>query len=166
MSLLRRHYLDGAPVFVTAVCDGRRPLLRADATRSLLLEAMREARAGIPYRMLGWVILADHFHWLLRLEDPRALPRLIHTVKLRVVHRCGWGGRLWQRRYYDHHIRDGDDLRRHLDYIHYNPVKHGWARAPAAYRWSSFHAYVERGQYPRDWGTTDPGLEDCPHTGE
>ncbi len=81
-------------------------------------------------------------------------------VKLRVARRCGRAGTFWQRRYWDHHIRDRDDLRRHLDYIHFNPVRHGCASAPADHRWSSFRAYVARGRYPATWGEADPGIED------
>jgi len=58
---------------------------------------------------------------------------------------------IWQRRFYEHTIRDEDDLIRHVEYIHYNPVKHGLASCPKDWPWSSFHRYVERGIYPEDW---------------
>src|SRR3546814_19294976 len=65
-------------------------------------------------------------------------------------------GRLWQRRYFDHVIRDADDFARHLDYLHFNPVKHGLVRRAADWRWSSFGAWAARGVYDVDWGNGAP----------
>ncbi|HET6656041.1 MAG TPA: transposase, partial [Gammaproteobacteria bacterium] len=61
---------------------------------------------------------------------------------------------VWQPRYWEHAIRDDDDLRRHLDYIHYNPVKHGYAKVPGDWQWSSFAKFVRQGWYVPDWGGT------------
>ena len=58
---------------------------------------------------------------------------------------------VWQRRYWEHTARDDEDLRRHVDYIHYNPVKHGHAATAADWPYSSFHRYVREGVYPADW---------------
>ena len=69
--------------------------------------------------------------------------------------------RLWQRRYHDHVIRDADDFARHLDYLHFNPVKHGLAEDPGAWRWSSLAAWRARGEYPQGWGQREPAT---PHT--
>jgi putative transposase len=57
----------------------------------------------------------------------------------------------WQRRFWDHVIRNEEDLSRHVDYIHYNPVKHGLVNSPSEWKWSSFPNYVERGIYDPDW---------------
>src|SRR5581483_1079711 len=59
---------------------------------------------------------------------------------------------VWQRRFWEHTIRDEDDLKAHLDYIHYNPVKHGLVTCPHAWRYSSFLRWVERGEYEIGWG--------------
>ena len=59
---------------------------------------------------------------------------------------------VWQARYFEHTIQDDDDLERHVDYIHYNPVKHGLVTRPCDWRWSTFSRYVAAGQYPADWG--------------
>jgi len=64
-------------------------------------------------------------------------------------------GRIWQNRFWDHAIRDQEDLNRHLDYIHYNPVKHGLCKSPAKYSESSFGTYLERGFYDVDWGVNE-----------
>ena len=58
---------------------------------------------------------------------------------------------IWQRRFWEHQIRDELDLQRHVDYIHFNPVKHGHVMRVADWPYSSFHRYVERGIYPADW---------------
>jgi putative transposase len=63
---------------------------------------------------------------------------------------------IWQRRYWEHLIRDEDDFERHTAYIHWNPVKHGWVTRVKDSPYSSFHAYVKRGLYPKDW-SSEPG---------
>jgi putative transposase len=65
---------------------------------------------------------------------------------------------VWQRRFWEQQIRDETDLERHVDYIHYNPVKHGHAARPADWPWSSFLRHVDLGQYPADWATIEPRL--------
>jgi len=83
---------------------------------------------------------------------------IVQAVKLRFTHRykkdAGISTHLgvWQRRFWDHIIRDQEDFNRHLDYIHYNPVKHGYVSDPLEFEWSSFGAYLERGKYRRGWG--------------
>ena len=59
---------------------------------------------------------------------------------------------IWQRRYWEHAIRDDRDLSRHIDYIHFNPVKHGHVSKASDWPYSSFHRYVKRGLLPEDWG--------------
>ena len=66
---------------------------------------------------------------------------------------------IWHRRFWEHLIVDEDDLQRHMDYIHFNPVKHGHTKTVVEWPWSSFHRYVREGVYPHDWGgTTQAGL--------
>ena len=63
---------------------------------------------------------------------------------------------LWQRRFWEHQIRDDDDFARHADYIHWNPVKHGHARRAADWPYSTFHRHAREGIYPDDWGLAEP----------
>jgi putative transposase len=65
---------------------------------------------------------------------------------------------VWQRRFWEHTCRDEDDVKRCVDYVHWNPIKHRLARRVAEYPWSSFHRYVRLGEYSLDWGGVDP----CP----
>jgi putative transposase len=60
---------------------------------------------------------------------------------------------VWQRRFWEHLIRNQEDLNRHIEYIHYNPVKHGLTKAPADWKYSSFHRFVTNGIYDQGWGT-------------
>lgn len=64
---------------------------------------------------------------------------------------------VWQRRFWEHRIRDEEDLARHVDYIHFNPVKHGLVSQVGDWPYSSFHRYVGRGLLPADWGGRDDG---------
>lgn len=157
MSNFQRYFIDNTPVFITAVCSHRRPFLRDPTMKEQLLEIMREVKREIAFCMLGYVILDDHFHWLILPVDPTSYPRIMQAVKLRFTRRSSIGcesshKQLWQRRYWDHLIRSQRDLNRHLDYIHYNPVKHGYTKGPADYGWSSYKQYLKRGRYSEGWG--------------
>ena len=71
---------------------------------------------------------------------------------------------MWRRRFWEHTVRDEDDLKRCVDYVHWNPVKHGLVSAVKDYRWSSFARFVRAGEYPEDWGMAEsppdlPGAE-------
>ncbi len=65
-------------------------------------------------------------------------------------------GRVWQNRFWDHIIREQNDFNRHIDYIHYNPVKHGYVSNPADLKLSSFSKLKRKGVYPDDWGVVEP----------
>jgi putative transposase len=63
---------------------------------------------------------------------------------------------IWQRRFWEHTIRDDEDLVRHINYIHFNPVKHGLVTRLADWRWSSYHDYLRNGYYDEEWGDALP----------
>lgn len=129
-----------------------------------LREAFRRTRQDHPFVIEAIVILPEHLHCLWRLPMGDAdFPTRWRLIKARFS-RCiaseegisesrqrkGERG-LWQRRYWEHVIRDELDYRRHLDYIHFNPVKHGHVRSARDWPYSSFHRWVERGVYSADW---------------
>ena len=178
MTNIRRYDPFNHPVFMTAVCYQRHPFLKEDTDKKLLLSVMRAVKNEKPYRMIGYVILDDHFHWMIRLEKlPQRsgkvtpiptrekvgeydISKLMQSVKLRFTYQykkrhgvCD-NLKVWQRRFWDHIARDQEDICRHMDYMHYNPVKHDYASDPLDYRFSSFQAYVERGAYKSGWGKT------------
>ena len=107
----------------------------------------------------SWVILPDHLHMIVD-PDGCDLSILVRQFKLSFSSlyrkRTGAGkGRVWQYRFWDHQIRDESDLTRHLDYIHYNPVKHGLTSNPFAWEFSSIHGFREKGYYEDDWGVIE-----------
>ena len=125
--------------------------------KDLLLSVMREVKASSGFTMHAYVIIDNHFHWVI---TPRGqdFSTIMQSVKLRFTHRVKRAmgvltpKRLWQRRFWDHVIRDADDLHRHMDYIHYNPVKHGCVSKPVDYTWSSLSACAQKGNYTTNWG--------------
>jgi putative transposase len=72
---------------------------------------------------------------------------------------------IWQRRYWEHQIQDQDDLLRHVEYIHYNPVRHGWVARAADWPHSTLHGYIERGLATPDWGGDGDTIQ-SPNFGE
>lgn len=83
---------------------------------------------------------------------------MLHGFKIRYYHewaRQAGKGKIWQNRFWDHIIRDQDDMNRHLDYIHYNPVKHGLVDDPFLYEYSSLNLFYKHGYYQRDWGVKE-----------
>jgi putative transposase len=154
---MRRHYIPKHPVFITAVCNKRKPFLKSAQTKELLLSVIREVKTENQFSMIAYTIMNDHFHWIITPSDTD-FSKIVQSVKLRFVHRfkkqAGIKGniQLWQKRFWDHVIRDEKDLHRHMDYVHYNPVKHGYVKGPRDYAWCSFRQHVERGHYHGDWG--------------
>ena len=106
----------------------------------------------------AWVILPDHFHIIINSQHI-GISKLLHSFKRTYTWNYNLNitsGRVWQNRFWDHLIRDELDLKHHLDYIHYNPVKHQFVDDPFKYRYSSIHDFQKKGIYQSDWGN---GLE-------
>jgi len=154
----RRVRAAGGCYFFTVVARGRRPVLTEPAVRGALREAFRDTRERLPFGLDAIVLLPDHLHALWTLpEDDADFSSRWRLIKRRTTRAAGVG-RLWQPRFWEHLIRDERDFRHHLEYIHYNPVKHGYVSAPLEWAWSSFHRYVRDGVYAADWGETAPDL--------
>ena len=165
MTDYRRIHIPGATWFFTvnlAERKGNRLLVdHIDALR----QAFIRIRHKHPFQIEAIVVLPDHLHciWTLPLGDDGFSVRwgLIKSYFSRSIEkgerisesRLKRGERgLWQRRFWDHHIRDEADYHTHLDDIHWNPVKHGLVRNFVDWQYSSFHCFVERGLYPANWG--------------
>jgi putative transposase len=160
MPRYRRFFVPGHPVFLTIVTYNRQTWLAEDECVVTLLQSMRWVKSQYPFRHLAHAILPHHLHWMLLAEDGTSFSGVVGAMKRDVSWRLKESGRkgpFWQKRFYDHVIRDDDDFGRHLDYIHFNPVKHGYVSHPVDYRWSSFIEWVKRGVYEDDWGATEPG---------
>ena len=174
MPQYRRTLVPGGSFFFTVVTEGRRRLLTDEPARFALRQAIQDVRLERPFRIDGWVLLPDHLHaiWTLPREDhdyatrwrlikgrvTRLLAEAGHDTKAMTARRRAKGqGSLWQNRFWEHRLRDDNDIRRHLDCLHFNPVKHGLVHRAADWRWSSFHRYVAEGVYPVEWGVANGG---------
>lgn len=160
MPRYRRYFAPDDWVFVTIATAGRRPWLGDAQAKRMLMDTFRAVKRCHAYRHLAHVVLDDHLQWILIADGFPGVSGLVSSVKLGLIQRRRAAGldwrRLWQPRFHDHILRDENDLRRHLDYIHFNPVKHGYVSAARDYPWSSFHAWLRRGHYDEDWGQTEP----------
>lgn len=166
MTNIRRYSSNGAPIFITAITANREPFLRSNENKQLLLDVIREVKSEYGFVMLGYAILNDHFHFLINPKQAD-ISKIMQSVKLRFTRRFNQqpmtvekqSVSLWQRRFWDHIISDEDDFQRHLDYIHYNPVKHGIVQSAYEYQFSSFRVYIERDMYSPDWGVDAAPLQ-------
>jgi len=164
MSQYRRAKIEGGTFFFTVTLAERRSdfLIRhVDSLR----RAYRSVRHRLPFKTVAICILPDHLHAIWSLPEGDAdfplrwnlikrgfssgLPAAAARSSSKVARREKG---IWQRRYWEHAIRDEADLARHVDYIHFNPVKHGLVSRVSDWPYSSFHNFVARGDLPSDWG--------------
>ena len=163
----RRFCRAGATYFFTVVTFERRPLFADVDNVALLRQAFATVKARHPFVIDALVLLPDHLHclWTLPAEDDDFSSRWMSINREFTRHcapqckapvsparRAKREQAVWQRRFWERCIRDDADFQRHCDYIHFNPVKHGHAATPAAWPYSTFQRFVERGVYPPDWG--------------
>ncbi|ATG89594.1 REP-associated tyrosine transposase [Methylomonas koyamae] len=180
MSRYRRLQNPGATYFFTVVAYRRQAILCDEPVREALRKAIATTRAKWPFTIDAWVLLPDHLHtiWALPADDAdfatrwSVIKRQVSVVCRDTYRRAEWinaskqkhrESTLWQRRYWEHQIRDETDFARHMDYIHYNPVKHGYCQRVSEWPYSTFHRYVKDGVYSMDWG--GDGVDDLA-TGE
>lgn len=177
MSTYLRAKIKGGSYFFTVVTYRRQEFLCDDSVRSALHDAIQETRTVYPFSIDGWVLLPDHLHciWTLPADDgdfgkrwamikgfvtKRCSPLLYHDAWMTDSKRRRNESTVWQRRFWEHMIRDERDYMRHMDYLHYNPVKHGLVKCVKNWPFSTFHRYVKCGAYPENWGGTDTGTRD------
>jgi len=171
MVYYRRNRVPGGTYFFTVTLANRRSRILVEHIDELRA-SFREIRRERPFQIEAIVVLPDHLHtvWTLPENDTDYSSRW-RALKSRFTRRLRAQGApllanskgeytLWQRRYWEHTIRDDEDLEKHLDYIHYNPVKHSLVSRTADWPYSSFHRYVRRGWLPRDWATAVPDSDD------
>ncbi len=163
MSDYRRARVPGATYFFTVnLRDRCSDLLVREI--DLLRDTVRATRSRHPFRIDAWVVLPEHMHcmWTLPAGDADfALRwkvikfgfsrRLQHHEALTATQRKRGERGIWQRRYWEHLIRDEQDYQRHFDYIHFNPLKHGYVQRVVDWPYSSFHRAVAMGLYSRNW---------------
>ena len=166
-----RARLSGGTYFFTVVTYQRRPFLTDPVCRDALRAAIRKTRQNYPFTVDAWVLLPDHLHciWTLPPDDHDfskrwGLIKATFTKRVRAhtedpnvspSRRRRREATVWQRRFWEHQIRDERDLRRHMDYIHFNPVRHGLVDSVRAWPFSTFHRFVKQGIYSADWGALE-----------
>ncbi len=167
----RRNLVPGGTYFFTVNLLERRKRLLVDEVDALR-EAVRLARAKRPFHIDAWVVLPDHMHavWTLPPGDGDysgrwraikiAFAKALPATEFRSATRLARGERgIWQRRFWEHTIRDETDYAAHVDYVHINPVKHGLVSRLADWPYSSFHSFVTQGVYASDWAGGEVDLD-------
>jgi putative transposase len=169
----RRNYVPGGTYFFTCVTYQRRPILTTDLGRLCLRHAIQTVQAEYPFTIVAIVLLPDHWHsvWTLPSNDSKYPLR---WMRIKEEFTRAWLARggfelpqsqsraehrqrgVWQKRYWEHTVEDEDDLKCCVDYTHWNPRKHNLVQRIRDWKWSSFHRYVQSGEYELDWGGTDP----------
>ena len=168
MSDYRRYFVPGGSYFFTINLLERRNNRILVTHIDALREAVRRTKLERPFRIDGWVVLPEHMHLMMTLPpDDTDFSNRIKAIKIRFNRaipaierrsdvRAAKGERgIWQRRFWEHAIRDERDFERHLDYLHFNPAKHGHVARVQDWPYSTFHRWVERGVYSMDWAGGD-----------
>jgi putative transposase len=159
----RRNFVPGGTFFFTVTLSDRRSSLLVEQIASLR-DAFRATRGERPFMIDAIVVLPEHLHVVMtlpqgdsdfsgrwrRIKSVFTRQAVAHGVPVTQNRRGEYS--LWQRRFWEHTVRDEIDFARHVDYIHYNPVKHGLVKRVRDWPHSSFHRYVRSGILPEDWG--------------
>jgi putative transposase len=153
----RRYYIPEATVFLVGVTKDRFPYFEIKPNVELFKDTLDKTRQKYPFEMVALVILPDHFHLLLKQIDCTFSTIMLSfkkrfTDNFKKLNAISTNFNFWQGRFWDHVIRNVEDFKRHLDYIHYNPVRHGYVSKPEDWKYSSYQEWVERGVYTIGWG--------------
>lgn len=164
----RRFYQEGSIIFLTIVTCNRQQIFSDEKNINLLRQVTANVKLEMPFEILGAVILPDHLHFLWQLppnngDYSKRVGRLkalfsksyqeknelqLPLSRSRKKHK---ESNIWQRRFWDHHIRNEKDFEQHLNYIHYNPVKHHLVSCPHFWQYSSFNLWIKKGVYSSQW---------------
>jgi len=165
MSNYRRMFAQNHPVFITISTYNKQPIL--DNHYKLIKESWKAAKAKFNFNIFAYCILPDHIHLILELDNIFDYPKIIGFMKwyfsrnidskfTKPIYLSDSKQKkrekgIWQRRYYEHTIRNDDEFQTYVDYIHYNPVKHGWIKSVKDWKYSSFHDFVKLDHYDIEW---------------
>lgn len=168
MSEYRRANTKGGTYFFTLVTHRRQKLFLDDHVRHALREGIEKTRITFPFQIIAWVLLPDHLHCIWTLPEGDAdFAKRWGMIKRHVSRHCTHiinieqhpsvsklkrkESNFWQRRYWEHQIRDETDFKKHVDYIHWNPLKHGLVNQISDWPHSTFHRFVHDGVYSKNW---------------
>lgn len=163
MPRYRRYWVQGGTYFFTVNLLERQSSLLTDHI-GLLRQSVAVTKQRLPFHIDAFLVLPDHLHAVWTLPDgdsdfatrwrlikfgfSKALPA---TERLSAVRKARSERGVWQRRFWEHAIRDERDYAHHVDYVHLNPFKHGLVARVSDWPYSTFHRYVAQGRYPLDW---------------
>ena len=162
MSNYTRLFLQGFNyLFITVVTNGRQKILIENI--DILRQSFKSALDKFAFEIYAAVIMPDHMHLIIKVEHIEDYPKILYLIKYKFSLKMpknaflspskikkGEKG-IWQRRYWEHTIRDEEDMAKHLDYIHFNPIKHGYVKTVGEYKYSSFKKFVKMGFYDDTW---------------
>ena len=159
MSSYHRTYIKGGCYFFTLVTWKRTPIFNKPEHIDLLRRSFTKVQQTRPFHIDAIVILPNHLHCILRLPEGdsdyssrwKEIKKYV-SKRISKKHNKNNENLIWQRRFWEHLIRDENDWKRHMDYIHYNPVKHDYVNKPSLWKASSFLNCVEKGWYDKNWG--------------
>ena len=160
----RRYYIPGSAVFITQVIETRQPIFQDKRLIELLRTTLRNVKEIHPFTMLGYVFLHEHFHVMIQPTGESNFSDIMHSFKPNFTKEYKKLIRLnssqtikfWQKRFWDHVIRDDKDFENHLHYIHYNPIKHGYVADPRDWVDSSYIEWEKLGLYPPPFNWDEP----------
>jgi putative transposase len=155
MSNIRRIYIPDGLYFITCITSKRAPILIDNI--DLIWRAVEKINSRTNFDLNAWVFLPDHFHIMVN-SKTGDISSLLHSIKLSFSMNYRKinphvDSHIWQKRFWDHVIRDENDYYAHLNYIHINPVKHGLAKKAFDWPHSSIHKFKD--YYPNDWGCNE-----------
>ncbi|WP_251358808.1 transposase [Kangiella sp. TOML190] len=156
----RRAYVDGGTYFFTINLYNRKQTLLTDHV-DLLRESFRYVKSRHPFTIDAIVVLPDHLHLIMTLPADDDFSTRIGLIKqhftrhLNQLNPNSSKPVVWQKRFWEHLIRDPQDFENHVNYIHYNPVRHGYCQRAADWQYSSIHRFIKQGVISHDWAWQD-----------
>jgi len=161
----RRAYIENSKIFITFVTSKRRQILITNI--DTIRKSFKQTKEKLQFDIDAIVILPDHLHMIIQPKENKTYPEIIRQIKANFSRKIDVTKLedyqltqsrkdkkekdIWQRRYWEHTITDEEDLIRHINYIHYNPVKHRYVKQAKEWKYSTFNKYVEQGLYDENW---------------
>lgn len=153
----KRLFIENTYVFLTIITYKRKKILIKNI--KLLRKSFEECKKKYDFEIFSIVVIPDHIHMIIKPNDVNEYPKIIGHIKAFFTKNINTNYKInsnrestiWQRRYWEHTIKNDEDLYKHLDYIHFNPIKHGYAKSAKEWKYSSFDKFVKMKYYELDW---------------
>lgn len=161
----KRIFIENSLIFITVVTKDRKNILIDNI--SFLRKAFKLAKEKYKFEIIAIIVNPNHFHMIIKPDKIEEYPKIIGFIKSsftklsKIKYTLSINNReanIWQRRYWEHTIINENDLHRHLDYIHFNSMKH-YSIPPKEWKYSTFKKYVNKGVYELDWCNFDNKYE-------